>query len=395
MRLRTASFARAVTVLALASAGDAQAQQLTLERDVPPVKWEGCSAVAALSTAADAPAPVFLSQSAPAIVQPASPADSARIHAERLAADATEAAVLGDSEAALQLLTRATTLNPASHVISYRRARALEETGDTDEAVIEYCRYLTLHYADDRERVEQRIEELTRTDSSAVPSIAARAWIDAIAHADSGKLDDAVLGFSRTIEAAPHWGDAYYNRALTRVALGSRDSASADLRQYLALSPGAANFDDVLALLEALRGRAYDPATTLATGLVVPGLGHLTTDRPVTGLIVLGSAASAIAAGILIERVDVSCLAVPVNGRCPPDQVLREDVERPYLLPSIGVAAAIGILGAFDAWRSVRRRNAEPGALVRIGPDAHALLEVPDVRVGTDGVDVALIRLRF
>ena len=394
MRRRTASFA--VTAIALAfTAGDVRAQQHTLKRDIPPVKWEGCSAIAALDVAANAPAPVFLSQSAPAIVQPASPADSARIHAERLAADATEAAVLGDSEAALQLLTRATTLNPSSHVISYRRARALEETGDTGEAVIEYCRYLTLRYADDRDQVEQRIEELTRTDSSAVSSVAARAYIGAIEQADSGNVNGAITGFSTAVEAAPHWADAYYNRALTRVVLGSRDSASADLRQYLELNPGATDFDDVLALLETLRGRAYDPTTTLATGLVVPGLGHLTTDRPITGLIVLGSAASAIAAGFLIERVEVSCLAIPVNGRCPPDQVLREDVERPYLLPSIGVAAAIGILGAFDAWRSVRSRNAEPGALVHIGPDASALLQLPDVRVGSDGVDVALIRLRF
>src|SRR5690606_1064246 len=138
----------------------------------------------------------FLSRSAPAVVQPASRADSARIHAERLAADATEAAVLGNSEAALQLLTRATTLNPSSHVISYRRARALEETGDTDEAVVEYCRYLTLPYADDREQVEQRIEELTRTDSTAVPSVAARAYRDAVVRADSGMLSDAAYGFS-------------------------------------------------------------------------------------------------------------------------------------------------------------------------------------------------------
>src|SRR5690606_37883335 len=151
--------------------------------------------------------------------------------------------------AALQLLTRATTLNPSSHVISYRRARALEETGDTGEAVIEYCRYLTLRYADDRDQVEQRIEELTRTDSSADSSVAARAYIGAIEQADSGNVNGAVTGFSTVVEAAPHWADAYYNRALTRVVLGSRDSASADLRQYLELNPGATDFDDVLALL--------------------------------------------------------------------------------------------------------------------------------------------------
>lgn len=394
--IRTAALLLALNATgAMSASAEQQQQPLTLKREVPRVRWEGCAAHAAFDAAAGRPAPAFLSQPAPPVVQPASPADSARIHAERLAADATEAAVLGNSQAALQLLTRATALSPTSHDVSYRRARALEETGDTAGAVVEYCRYLTLPDADDREHVGQRLEALTRTDSTAVPSAAARAWLDAIRRADAGRMNDAERGFSTAIDAAPGWGDAHYNRALTRIALGSRDSAAVDLRSYLELSPGAADFDLVLALVETLRGRTYDPTTTLATGLVVPGLGHLTTGRPVAGLVVLGTAAGALAAGMLIDRTDVACLAVPVNGNCPPDQVLREDVDRPYLLPSIGVAAAIGILGAIDAARSVRRRNRQADALVRIGAGDGARLQAPAVQPRAGGADVALVRLRF
>lgn len=371
------------------AATSVSAQTLTFRRDIPPVRWEGCASYLGVRAAMPA---------LPRAVQVVAVSDSASIHAERLAADATEATVLGNSQVALQLLTRAATLNPSSPVISYRRARALDEMGDTDSAIREYCRYTTLRDADDRENVMLRLAELAATDEAdgAVSPAAARAFIAGLTHADNGRMSDAEREFTTALDAAPGWGDAWYNRALSRIANGEHAGAAQDLRRYAVLQPvaDAARTAHTQALIETLETPLYSPTATLAAGVAVPGLGHFTTGRPVAGLVVLGSAATALAAGLLIERTDVACLALPVNGRCPPDQVLREDTDRPYLTAALGVAVAIGIGGAIEAWHSVRERNEHADEVLRIGGMA-ARLEFPAVYADAAGADVALIRLRF
>lgn len=366
------------------AATSVSAQALTFRRDIPPVRWEGCASYLGVRAATPA---------LPRAVQVVAVSDSAGIHAERLAADATEATVLGNREVALQLLTRAATLNPSSPVISYRRARALEEMGDAEGAIREYCRYTTLPDADDRENVMLRLAELAATDGAAVSPAAARAFMAGLTHADNGQMSDAEREFTTALDAAPEWGDAWYNRALSRIAMDDRAAAVEDLRRYTELQP-VADSARAHSLIATLETPIYSPTTTLAAGVVVPGLGHFTTGRPVAGLVVLGSAATALAAGLLIERTDIACLALPVNGRCPPDQVLREDIDRPYLTAALGVAVAIGIGGAIEAWRSVRGRNEHADEVLRIG-GMEALLEFPAVYADAGGADVALIRLRF
>jgi len=362
------------------------AQSLTFRRDLPPVRWGGCAANDALQAVVATAAPA---------VRTLAVSDSSVVHAAQLAAEATEAEVLGNSAVALQLLTRAATLNPLSATVAYRRARALEAIGNTEAAVLEYCRYLDLPDADDRASVEQQLVELTRTDASAVAAPAVHAFIAGLGHADTGQISEAERDFTSVIDGAPQWSNAWYNRALTRIAAGNRDGAADDLRRYMALqhdAPDSAHIHDLIATLDA---PVRSPSGTLAAGIIMPGLGHFMSGRPAVGVTVLLGAGGAIAAGLLIERTDVACLGVPQNGQCPPDQVLRSDVERPYLLPAIGVAAAIGIGGAIEAWRHVRGRNARDSALLRIGGAEGAMLEMPQVRVGVDGADVAVLRLRF
>lgn len=361
------------------------AQALTFRRELPPVRWEGCAVNAAL----------YSDTTAAPRVQTVVVSDSAAIHAEKLAADATEAAVLGNSTVALQLLTRAATLDPSSASIAYRRARALEAIGDRDSAILEYCRYILLPGADDREAVTEHLAQLAQTDSTAVPSSAVRAFVAGLASADQGRLRDAELSFGTAIGVAPEWSTPWYNRAIARIATGNRDGAAADLERYLALGSGDSDSARIRAVITTLREPIRSPTTTLVAGIVVPGLGQFTTGRPVAGLVVLGSAVTAIAAGVLIERTEIACLAIPVNGNCPRDQVLREDVERPYMTAAIGVAAAIGIGGAIEAWRRIRTQNERSSELLRIGGADGALLEMPAVHAGATGADVALIRVRF
>ena len=357
-----------------AATGTVHAQQLVLKREPPRIEWSGC----------------------PQIRVPE--ADDARQlqQAEQLAARATEAAILGDNAAALEHLTQAVALAPRSATLSYRRARALETLDRSDEAVAEYCRYLALPGATDVAEVEQRLAQLTDADEQAVPAAAAAAYEAGIDQYDAGSLQLAEGSFADALEAAPEWGAPVFNRAVVRLALGRQDAAAADLRTYLEMSPGAADFDVVLDLLSTIRGStSTDPLVALATGLVVPGLGHFTTGRPVRGAVILGAAAGAIAAGLLVQRSEVDCLAVPVDGRCPPDQILRERVERPYLTAALAVAAAIGVGGAIDAYRSARSRGDSAPALLRLDGQDGAALEVPGVYLDGDGARLDLLRLRF
>jgi tetratricopeptide (TPR) repeat protein len=359
----------------------AAAQQLEIKRDLPPIAWGGCPG----------------SASGPA----ESVSQARRDQAARLAADAGQAAILGDNAAAGDLLGRAVTLDPAAPALAYRLARTLEELRRRDDALAEYCRYLSIAGdAPDTAEVRNRIDALTRTSGLAVSPPAARHFETGIASYDAGRLVEAEAGFGAASEAAPDWGAALYNRAMVRVALNRREAAAADLRRYLELSPGSSDFDAVLNLLGSLRARPaapLSPTGALVTGLLLPGLGHFTTQRTATGVLFLGAAAGSAAVGLLVERVNVKCLATPVDGTCPPEEVSDRDVSRPYLVPGIATAAAIGILGAIDAYRGVRRMN-ERGAALRVGWNGSGpavAAGVPQLSSAGDRVQLELLHVRF
>jgi tetratricopeptide (TPR) repeat protein len=365
----------AVALLLLALALHAQpaaAQQLDLKRAAPRIAWSGCG---------------------PAVSRPTVSA-AQRQEADALAASATQSAILGNNAAAAELLANAARLNPGSEAIAYRLARALEELGRGQEALAGYCRFLGLApNAADAAEARERISALA--ERGGVPAGAAQEFTAGIAHYDGGRLADAEAAFGRAFTAAPSWGDAVYNRGVTRLALGQRAAGTADLRRYLELNPGAPDLGavvDVLALHGATVTAPYNPGLALASGVLLPGLGHFTTGRPAMGALVLGVAAGALATGLLIEQTDVVCLAPPVGGECPPDEVLREEVSRPYLVPALAVAAGVGILGAIDAFRGARRRNSEAAASLRIGGGS---LRAPAIQLGHNGARLDLVRFRF
>lgn len=363
-------------LLGLTAAG-AAAQQLELKRDLPPIAWSGCPAVTTTAAA---------------------PGDSAHAEAERLVVAATEASILGDNATALELLGRASALDGASAPIAYRHARTLEELDRTDAAIDEYCRYLGLEGASDSAEARDRLVTLTQSDGFAVPQSAATAFQAGLDDYDRGSFVQADSAFGAAADAVPSWSAPVYNRALVRLELGQREAAIEDLRRYLEMSPGAPDFAVVLDQLSALQVAAVPRSTAgvLAAGVLVPGLGHFISGRPIAGALVMGAAGGAIAAGLLIERGEVLCLSPPVDGRCPSGQVLREDVERPFLVPGAIAAAVIGIGGAIHAWTGARNRNNDELLRVggRNGQDGAALV-LPAVRVGRDATHIDLLRIRF
>jgi tetratricopeptide (TPR) repeat protein len=355
------------------------AQQLRLKRDPPKVSWPGC----------------------PPASKPAAVPEPERQEAERLATAATEASILGDNTSALDLLGRAAARDPSSDRIAYRLARTLEVLGRRTDAVTEYCRYLAIAPdAADAPEARGRIAALTAAGGFAVPAAAADAFAAAIAHYDAGRLVEAEAALSAALDAAPDWADALYDRGVVRLGLQQDDGAADDLRRYLELNPGSRDFADVLRALRSVPNATtlYSPSAVFASGLLLPGLGHFTTGRPTSGLLVLGAAAAAVTAGVFMQRVQVQCLAPTANGTCPTDQVARRTTARPYLGPAIGAAAAVSVLGAIEASRGAQKRNDRAADLLRVGGRdgaGGAALLIPSVDAGQDGVRVSLVRLTF
>ncbi|MEX2282480.1 MAG: hypothetical protein WEE89_08345 [Gemmatimonadota bacterium] len=365
----------------LVETSGAAAQQLPLKRELPSVAWAGC------------PQPEE---------RRANVTSAQRQEAERLAEAATQASLLGDKAAALDLLARASGLDAASRTIAYHHARTLDELNRPKEALAAYCRYLALAPdAPDVQEVRDRTRVLGTPPGFAVPAAAARAYEAGIAHYDGARLAEAETAFGQASQAVPAWSAAVYNRAVTRLALGKSDAAAEDLRRYLELSPGAADFNVVLDLLATFRQVAplpYNPGSVLVRGLLVPGLGHFTTGRAGAGVFFLGAASAALVAGFTVTRQSVDCLSPPVNGRCPADQISNQETTRPYLVPGVAAAAVIGVWGAIDAYRGAGKRNADASKSLRVGHDGRSRgpsLASPSFAVGLYSAQFDLIRVRF
>ena len=364
----------------LVAPATAATQQLPLKREVPALAWAGC----------------------PRGEPTANVAATQRQNAERLGEDATQASLLGDKAAALDLLNRAVTMDPSSRSLAYRVARALDELERPREALIAYCRYLTLAPdAPEAQEVRDRTRVLGTPSGFTVPANAARAFQTGITHFDAGQFAQAEIAFGQASEAAREWSAAVYNRAVARLALGRTDAAAEDLRRFLELSPTAPEFNTVLDLLATFRQVApppFNPGSTLVRGLLLPGLGHFTTGRAGKGALFLGAATGAVAAGFMVTRLSVDCFSPPVNGRCPDDQIVDQEKNRPYLVPAIGAALAIGVFGAIDAYRGARKLNEEAAKSLRVGADGRPQgpsLVMPRVNLGFENAHIDLIRVRF
>jgi tetratricopeptide (TPR) repeat protein len=271
------------------AAATAQAQQLLLKRDVPRAAWEGCPRI-------DGPRAAVTPQQ--------------QQEAERLANSATQASLLGDKTAALDLLARAAKTDPTSKTIAYRLARELDEAQRLPAALAAYCQYLALApEGPDAQEVRERTRAIGTPTGFTVPDDARQAFVDGIASYDAGKLADADTSFGIASAAAPTWNAPVFNRALTRMALSRRDDAAVDFRRYLELSPGASDFNQVLNLIASFQQPAaprINPGGAFARGLLIPGLGQLTTGRSGRGMFYLGAAAAAM-------RLASPCNAYPSN----------------------------------------------------------------------------------
>ncbi len=323
-----------------------------------------------------------------------------RTMARQLASSAAQSVILGDLDRARTLLDRATQLDPSSADLAYRHARVLEELKEPEQAISEYCRALTSDsLAEGVNDARKRLDALAAAERAAIPQPAITAFQAGLTHADAAQLERALASFDSAASAAPRWPEAVYDRGVILDRLGRTPGATRDLQAYLHLRPGAPDAIAVSQRIGELRSMALvsrrSPGGALALGILIPGMGQFYSGRALGGFTVLSLAGGAVAAGLLIKKVDVQCLSEPgPGGTCPSGQVLKEVVHRPYRLAGFGTAAAIGVIGAIEAFVKLRgARN--PG-------QASASIDVGRFRVGAPAlvasggrIDLSLVRLEF
>ncbi|MDH5759258.1 MAG: hypothetical protein OEZ65_06685 [Gemmatimonadota bacterium] len=362
----------------LSSVSGLRGQELALHREIPGQAFSRCASRAPSSQ----------------------PTPEERVQSVQLASQADQAVVLGDLDRSRELLARATELNPASAELAYRYARTLEDLDLRAEAIDEYCRVVAM--APDfpeAEDVSDRLDRLVRVGTPAISTVAQEAFVNGVGWADLGSSEDALESFGVAVTEAPEWADPVFNRGVVRDRMGLWTEAVADFQRYLELRPDA---DDALAVsrrigeLQTVRlSTPPNPTATLVLG-VLPGVGHFYSERPLGGLTVLAMSGGAVAAGLLVKEISVRCLTPPAAGAsCPDDQIVGRDVERPYLIPSLGVAAGVTLIGAVEAFVKARKRASGQTRSTDEVDARTVRLEGPSVSVRGDRVDVQVAGLSF
>jgi len=285
---------------------------------------------------------------------------------DSLLAAGSRSAILGDHASARALLLEAASLDPRSSVIAYRLARTLDDQGDGEAAINQYCRYLSLApAASDTAEVGSRL----RTLGASANEPWLREVAAGVAAYDAGRFEEAAQAFTRVLTIRPETPAALYNRAVSKLAGGNSAGAIPDLEEYLRVLPLASERSLVEAQLAVLRRGATPtqvavtqpapqlptsvragpaPASVLLRGLVLPGLGQMATGRSVLGVVVLAGAGGAIYLAGSEKSVTETKIALDPFGN--PYEFEATVVEKPYRTTGFGLAAAIAVAAALEGY---------------------------------------------
>ncbi len=313
--------------------------------------------------------------SCPAQSTPAQPNAQRRAAARDAFAQGQEAAISGDNRSARDFFRRAAEADPTDPTTAYHLARSHEALGEVNDAVREYCRFLSLAPgAADAAEARDRLTELgPRRSQSELATAQFRAGL---LHYEGQRWRDAQVAFTRAISQAPDWPETHFNRALVLERLDQTEQAVADFQRYLELEPAATDREAVVRRIVSLRRQAMNPGSALTRGLLLPGLGQHYTRRPVLGFLVLGAAGGAVAFGFVPKDVDVIEIRTGTfidpfgNEREYEYEFAYVDRQYPNRTAGIAAAAAISFLAAFEAYSHARSRTSAPALRTTANPRA-------------------------
>jgi hypothetical protein len=195
-----------------------------------------------------------------------------------------------------------------------------------------------------------------------------------------------------------------YNRAIILEQLGRIPESVAEFRRYLQLTPSEVDSTvvDVSARIGMLEGvlaaPTPSPGSALALGVLFPGMGQYYSGRNRAGTVVLGVAAAAIVAGIVVKEVTIQCTAPVGPGEdCPPGMVHAETTRRPILGPALIGTGVVAIGAAVEAYvRARRARNEQAEALGATSASTRgARIVGPSITASRGRVDLSFLQLRF
>jgi len=287
-------------------------------------------------------------------VNSATVAPAADAEARQLLSTAQDASLLGEHATARDAFERAARLTPANTRLSYYLGREHEALGDASAAVAAYCRYLALTpTAPDGDEVRGRVVRLVPSTELARMDEARSTFRSGVALLERRQYTAADSAFASVAQALPSAPEPYFNRALARAARGSRQPALDDFEKYLELAPSAGDRLAVRSAMSRIPDGVYSSRAAFGSGLVIPGLGQMSTGRPVFGVITLGAVSGALVFGLQAKSgVDVGNFTDPFGNNYV-DSIPK--TSRPnFVAAGIG-AAVIWLGGAFEASSFARR----------------------------------------
>lgn len=316
------------------------------------------------------------------------PNPTSEAEAQQLVEDGQDAALQGEHARARDAFVKAQALVPGNARLAYALAREHEALTENADAVRQYCRYLALSgNPADADDVRGRIVRLTPATELARLDEARANFQSGIALLRRKQYAAADSVFGGVLAAVPSAPEPVFNRALSRAARGERQNAMGDFERYLELEPQAADRADIRAAMSRLPDGVYRPRAAFGSGLLVPGLGQMTTGRPVFGVFILGLAGGATALALGQKTEDVIQRYTDPFGNAYADTLSQ--ATRPRLALGAGTALAVWFLSAIEATAYARRsrsraesiiaRDVAPAVERRVGL---ALRSLPHDRVG-------------
>jgi tetratricopeptide (TPR) repeat protein len=301
----------------------------------------------------------------------ASPASAANptadAEAQQLISDAEAAALQGEHIAARDAFAKAATLAPGNARVAYYLGREHEALNENINAVRQYCRYLVLMpNAPDADEVRGRVVRLTPVSELARMEEAKANFQSAVAllRRRQYAAADSVFGFvASQVPSAP---EPFFNRALARAAQGERASAMQDFEKYLELAPQASDRSTLRTAMSRLPDRVYSPSQAFGSGILVPGLGQMSTGRPMLGVVALGAVGAAVGLGLRSqERTETRTFTDPFGTQYTDTVTLT---RRPQLVAGLATAGAIWLGAALESITYARRSRARAEAIIARDP---------------------------
>jgi tetratricopeptide (TPR) repeat protein len=349
------------------------AQQLAPKRSLASGAPQGCAALIAPQGFSNSPV-----------------ADDAETR--RLISAGQEASLQGEHAAARDAFAEAAKRSPNNPVLAYYLGREHEFLSSSTDAVREYCRYLQLApNARDADEVQGRIVRLVPRSQLAQVDEARANFSSGVALLERRQYIAADSMFGAIATKLPNTPEIYYNRALSRAARGERALATEDFQKYLDLSPNPGDRAAINAAVARLQDRVFGSGQALGSGLLLPGLGQMSTGRPFVGVAILGAVTGAVVWGMAKEQgFEVATFQDPF-GNPYVDSLPR--TTRPNFTIAAATAGVLWLGSALEAMSYARRTRARAESIIQVrvpgSGDAEAYLAVEPRRVGA-GVRIRL-----